>query len=44
NIKFGIQSYKTADDICPIAFSQENLCDSSKNFEAEDNMSFELED
>ncbi|CAG8594114.1 1127_t:CDS:1 [Dentiscutata heterogama] len=43
NIMFGIQSYKTADDICPIVSNQKNLCDISKNFEADDDMSFELE-
>ncbi|CAG8679515.1 12959_t:CDS:1, partial [Dentiscutata heterogama] len=44
NIKFGIQSYKTANDICPITFNQENLCNILKNLEADNNMSFELED
>ncbi|CAG8745758.1 4402_t:CDS:1, partial [Dentiscutata heterogama] len=44
NIKFGIQSYKIVDNICLIASNQKSLCDISKNFEADDDMSFELED
>ena len=44
SIKFGIASHKSTESISHITSKKKNLCDILENFEADNNMSFELED
>ncbi|KAF0400285.1 hypothetical protein F8M41_009570 [Gigaspora margarita] len=44
SIKFGKQSHKSADNFIQIVSKEENLCNISKDFEVDNDMSFELED
>ncbi|CAG8845365.1 31743_t:CDS:1, partial [Gigaspora margarita] len=44
SIKFEKQSHKSADNFSQIASKEKNLCNILKNFEVDNNMSFELED
>ncbi|KAF0476181.1 zn-finger domain-containing protein [Gigaspora margarita] len=44
SIKFEKQSHKSADNFSQIASKEENLCNISKDFKVDNDMSFELED